>query len=341
MTAGAQEDAPLTESWLLSLEILRQACRETGDAFEILDPASRFLARVTRAGRSFVASAGLSTIYPLNSHAAAELARDKAYCVDVLASAGLAVVPGARFYADAADASRFSQGQSPADALAWAEWRGYPFFAKLNRGAHGKLARRIGSANALLAYLAEARAFDHMVLLQPIVEAPEARVFIVEGRARFVYRRTPMTLRGDGQRSIGALLASHLADPRLAAEPTALEAAATALARLAKDRRALGDIPGPSEPVLVAEAANLAQGGRLEALDLDPGPELQAWARRVAEASGLRIFGADVFYERLEDPSSFQVIELNGNPSLAGLWRAGHRDVCLAIWRDVLDAQFA
>jgi cyanophycin synthetase len=324
----------------LSLEILRQACEATGDRFESLDPASRFLARVTRGSNSFIASAGLSTVYPLNSHAAAELARDKAYCADVLSAAGVATIPGARFYTDATDADRFAKGQSPADALRYAEARGYPLFAKLNRGAHGRLARRIDDANTLIAYLQEARGFDHMILLQPVIEAPEARIFVLNGRARFAYRRARLTLRGDGKRTISEILAAHLQDHRLAAEPTALEAAASALAKLAKQRRALGDVPAAEEPILTADAANLAQGGALEELDLAPGPAVQAWVARVAAATGLRIFGADLFYERLDDPSTFKVIELNGNPSLTGLWRAGRRDACLAIWRDVLDLEF-
>jgi D-alanine-D-alanine ligase-like ATP-grasp enzyme len=337
--------APLTASWLLSLEILRQACEVTGDRFDSIDPASRFLARVSRGDESFVASAGLSTVYPLNTHAAAELARDKAFAADVLTAAGIAAVPGARFYVDAADARRYapnaeSSGQSPADALAYAEGYGYPLFAKLNRGAHGRLARRIDDPEALIAFLREARAFDHMILLQPVIEAPEARIFVLEGRARFLYRRTRMTLRGDGERTIGEILADHLKDPRLASEPTALDAAAAALARFARERHALGDVPAAGETVLVADAANLAQGGALAALNLAPPDAVHAWAAEVAAASGLRIFGADVFFERLDDPSTFQVIELNANPSLSGLWRAGERDAALAIWRDVLDLHF-
>ncbi len=340
MNEAPLADSPLTASWLLSLEILRQACAATGDRFESIDLAARFLARVTRGPNSFVASAGLSTVYPLNSHAAAELARDKAYCADVLSAAGIATIPGARFYTDAADAGRFANGQSPADALRYAEAQGYPLFAKLNRGAHGRLARRIEDANALIAYLQDARAHDHMILLQPVVDGPEARIFVLDGEARFAYRRTRMTLRGDGERTVGEILAAHLQDPRLASEPTALDAAASALAKLARRRRALGDIPAAGEPVLTADAANLAQGGALEALTFEPGAAVQAWVAKVAAASGLRIFGADVFYERLDDPSTFQVIELNGNPSLTGLWRAGHRDACLGIWRDVLDLTF-
>lgn len=333
-------EGPLTEPWLLSLEILRQACEATGDRFESLDPTSRFLARVSRGPKSFIASAGLSTVYPLNSHAAAELARDKAYCADVLAAAGIATIPGARFYTDATDAGRFAKGQSPADALRYAEAQGYPLFAKLNRGAHGRLARRIDDANALIAYLHDARAYDHMILLQAVIDGPEARIFVLDGKARFTYRRARMTLRGDGRRTIAEILAGHLQDPRLAAEPTALEAAAAALGKLARSRRALGDIPAEGEPVLVADAANLAQGGTLEDLTFDPGPSVQEWVAKVAAASGLRVFGADVFYGRLDDPETFQAIELNGNPSLSGLWRAGHREAALTIWREVLDLAF-
>jgi cyanophycin synthetase len=328
-------------TWPPSLEVLREACAATGDRIESIDPGTNFLAKVTRGERSYVADAGLGTVYPLNAHFAAELARDKAHTADVLNAAGVPAIEGARFYTQAADAGRYAEGRTPADAVAHAEAQGYPLFAKLNRGAHGRLARRIGTPNELIAYLREARAFDHMILLQPLVTAPEARVFVLDGRARFLYRRERLTLVGDGRRTIAEILADHLRDPRLADEPTGLDAAAATLARLSRDRRALGDVPGLGEPVYAADAANLARGGRLADLDLAPSQAVHAWASRAARASGLRIFGADVFFERLDDPASYRVIELNANPSLTGLWRAGERVAALAIWKDVLEGYFA
>jgi cyanophycin synthetase len=325
----------------LSLEILRSACTESGDGFELIDPSTPFLARVTRGSRSFLADAGLGTLYPLNPHFAAELARDKAYTADVLAQAGVAAIESARFYTDAADGGRYSAGRTPADALAYAQTHGYPLFAKPNRGSHGRLARRIDDADGLIAFLREARAVDHMILLQPVVTAPEGRIFVLDGRARFAYRREKLLVVGDGRRTLAELLADHLRDPALAREPTGLVAIAETLARLARERRALGDVPAAGEIVLAADAANLAQGGRMAELDLAPSDAVHAWAARVAAASGLRIFGADVFYGRLDDPGTYRVIELNANPSLSGLWRAGERDAARAIWRDVLDLYFA
>jgi hypothetical protein len=331
----------MTDKLQLSLEILREACAATGDAFEPIDPGAHFLARVSRGDRFFFADAGLGTVYPLNAHFAAELARDKAYTADALKAAGLKAIDGARFHTDRADAGRYGTGHAPADALKHAEAHGYPLFAKLNRGAHGRLALRIDDADGLIAYLHEARALDHMILLQPLIEAPEARVFVLDGRARFLYRRERLTLVGDGRRTIAEILSVHLKAPRLAEEPTGLEAAAEILAKLARSRRALGDVPRGGEVIVVADAANLAQGGRMADLDLAPGAAVQDWAARVAAASGLRIFGADVFVERLDDPATWRVIELNANPSLSGLWRASERDAVLAIWRDVLSLYFS
>jgi glutathione synthase/RimK-type ligase-like ATP-grasp enzyme len=324
----------------LSLDILRQACALSGDRFEIVDSASSFLARVSRGEHFFFADAGLGTVYPLNSHFAAELARDKAYTADVLKAAGVAGIEGARFYADAADGGRYAKDLGPAAALRYAEALGYPLFAKLNRGAHGRLARRIEDADALIAYMREARAVEHMFLLQPLIEQPEARLYILDGRVRFLYRRDRARLTGDGARTIAELIAAHAADPRLAADPTGLDAVADLTKALSRARRALGDVPAKGEAIYAADAANLAQGGHLEALDLAPSEAVQVWAQKVAHASGLRILGADVFFERLDDPSTYRAIELNANPSLSGLWRAGGRDPVIGIWRDVLDRYF-
>lgn len=324
----------------LSLEILRQACLVTGDRFEITDQESAFMARVTRRQRSFLANAGFSTVYPLNTHAAAELAGDKAYTADVLRNAAIRVLGGQSFFTDATDAARYGTGRSPADALRFAEKLGYPVFAKLNGGAHGRLARRIADADALITYLREAREVEHLILIQPIIEQPEARVFVLNGRARFLYRRERLALVGDGQRTVGEIAGEYLRDPRIAQEPTGLHGAAQTLAKLARGRRALGDVPRAGEVVVAADAANLALGGQMLELNLAPSDAVHAWAAKVAAASHLSIFGADVFYERLDDPATWQVIELNANPSLSGLWRDGQRDAAIAIWRDVMDLYF-
>lgn len=328
----------------LSLEILRQACAATGDAFETADPDTNYMARVRRGGRFFFAGASLAPAFPLNAHFAAALADDKVHMAAALEAAGVAVVPSRTFFADPADAARYGAddraGRSPADALAYAEAAGYPLFAKLNRGTHGRLALRLSDANDLIAYMREARALDRLFHLQPVVDAPEARIFALDGRARFLYRREKLALVGDGKRTLGAILGDYLNDARFRAEPSALATTAETVLRLARAKRALGDAPAKGEVVFAADAANLSQGGALRDLALDAPDTVHAWAAKVGDATGLRVFGADVFCDRLDDPASYRVIEVNANPSLTGLWRAGEEAACLAIWTDVLDLYF-
>ncbi|MGD2133824.1 MAG: hypothetical protein PVI23_13600 [Maricaulaceae bacterium] len=325
----------------LTLEILKRACARTGDRFELFDETSAFLAKVTRADKAFYAGAALNPAYPLNTHFSTELARDKAYMADVLRRAGIATVEGGVFFTSEVNAARHDPERSPAAALAYARAQGYPVFAKLNRSSHGRLARIVAAEDGLIAYLREARDHDHLIHVQPVIDLPEARVFVVDGEARFLYRREKWRLIGDGRRSIAALLGDFIADPRLQDAPAALTAVGEAIEQLSLGERALGDVPADGEPLFAADASNLAQGGTLRDLDLSPGPAVDAWSAKLAEASGLKIFGADVFFERLDDPASYQVIEINANPSLTGLWRAGEEEACLQIWSDVLDLYFA
>ena len=313
------------------LALYREVCRRQGWSFELLDAHSGQLARISDGSRSFAVAGGRACVYPINSASAADIARDKAHTLTVLRAAGIAVPRTALVFLHDAYRAERGAGHELEDAPALAARLGYPLIVKPNDGARGHLVAEVGDWARLQAHLADIAAHSPLALLQQQLAGEEWRLFVLDGRVAFAYRRAPPRLAGDGRRTLGELLAAYNSD-----------LAARALSPLAADTpsllRALA-AAGLSRETILPEGAsfplpgrrNLAAGGAIADYTESVPPTVEAWAARAAAAIGLRVAGLDLFAPDLADPAHFTALELNANPSLMGVVRAGHRETALAI----------
>ena len=303
-----------------------RACERLGYVFTDLDDGGGYLFAVGDGTREWIGGAGWTCAYPLNAATAHGIARDKHHTATVLARAGLPTVPGALFFIEPRYAAFRAPGREMADARAWLADRGFPVFCKPNTGARGDFAEIVDSLEAFEAYAVRAAARYDAILIQPVVEADEHRVLVVDGRARFSVRRAGVALVGDGRSTVGALLEAE--NLRLAGE---------GVSPLVPADLGLADVPEAGRRVPIPGRRNIALGG--EAVDLlteVPVP-LAEIAVRAAAAVGLRVAGVDIF----ETADGLAVLEVNGNPSIASLSALGRDDLIDDIWCDVLRTWFA
>lgn len=303
-----------------------QLARELGWRVECLDPETGWLWQLERDGRRHVLLGGYA---PINDHAAAELARDKAYAGMVLARAGLRVPISARCIApgafvDALGREMFSAQRGDAPGQALAERVGWPLVVKPNAGSRGRAVNLATDAGSLGAALEQAWALDDVALVQAPVEGFDLRVDVLDGELLLAYVRRPLVLVGDGQSSVAQLHARvdpRAGDPVVAAQ---LHASVPWLQTL-----------GAAE---LREASVLEAGRRLEFrttiynLNRCCVAELvrelpAAWteyATRVGAVLGLRHCGVDLRVPWVEpgcDPLAQDVelatiLEVNGSPSV-------------------------
>jgi glutathione synthase/RimK-type ligase-like ATP-grasp enzyme len=301
------------------------AAEDCGYAFRSLDGEDGYLFEVRYGARRAVFAAGAGSPYALNDARAASIARDKAFSAEVLRQAGLPVLPGEMFFVTKRWADMRGPGREHEDALAYAKGARYPLFCKPISASNGLYAEVIESADAFGDYITRVSREHFAILMQPYVRADEHRVFVLEGRALFSYRKTTPHMVGDGARTLRALIEAMPRDPH--------EPVRKLHGRDGDGRRvALEDTPRRGEIVFLEGPANRAAGGGADALcDGAPGAMAEL-AIQAADALGLKLAAVDMF-DLSGEGSDLTVIEVNSNPMIATLEDHGRWDLIAEIWR--------
>jgi glutathione synthase/RimK-type ligase-like ATP-grasp enzyme len=306
-----------------------RAALACGYAFRSLDGDDGYLFEVRDGERRAVFAAGAGTPYALNDARAASIARDKAFCADVLREAGVPVLPGVKFFVTDRWADVRSPGRERADAIAYAATATYPLFCKPLSASNGLFAEVIDSAEEFGDYLARLPPEHFAILMQPYVRAPEYRVFVLNEQVLFSYIKTSPSVRGDGKRTLAELVA---AKPR--------EADATPLKPRGRDqlgqRVMAGDIPRLNECVILEGPANRAAGGGAGYVQDGAPPALGKIALDATAAVGLSLAAVDLF-DRVSEGGP-TVIEVNSNPMIATLEDHQRWHLIIEIWRTNIEA---
>lgn len=294
------------------------AAHRCGYGFASLDGEDGYLFEVSDGPRRAVFAAGAGSPYALNDTRAASIARDKAFCAQVLQAAGVPIVPGRMFFVTKRWSEMRGPGREPADALAFAANADYPVFCKPISASNGQFAEVIETPGAFAGYVERVSQEHFAILVQPYVSASEYRVFVLDGGAVFSYRKCPPRLIGDGVSAVSAL--------------------AGAEANRARDefgRRVAPEFILPKGATIVLDGpANRAAGGGADALREGAPAQLGELARAAADTVGLRLAAIDIFdRSAARDLSDLLVIEVNSNPMIATLEDHGRWDLIEAIWR--------
>jgi len=311
--------------------LVRQVCLQQGWHYVDLDGGEGYLFAVESGGRRVLGGSGAVCTYPTNSATAYTIARDKAFTASVLSQAGLAHVPGELWFLEEARRHLRSPGRERQDLARRAGMLSYPVFAKPNRGAHGDFAECIETADQLLDYLDRAALVHDQVLIQPLVQAAEYRVFVIGEQARFQYGKAEAGLVGDGVSDWDGLM--NALNERLVAAALSPVREAEFRAGLAAIGAFGSDLTAAGQRLTLAGRRNLATGSQPVGFRTDIDPKLAELGVAAAAALDLDVAGVDVFVPDGGDPL---VLEVNANPSFASLEVLGETDLAEALWTEIL-----
>lgn len=304
------------------------ACAEFGLVFRDLDNGSGLIFSVASADKSLHFGAGRCSWYPQNSATASTLASDKFFTGKILEAAGVPTIGGEYFFLHERYRAHRPAGHERDDALAYFRKLGASAFVKPLTGSRGDFAQRIHGETVLARYLDDVAKYYDAVLVQPIIEGIEYRIFLLDDDALYCARKHPPFVRGDGVHTLRELLSAH---------NDALRA------------RGLSPVsPGDQDPTLDAVLAkgerreipgrmNLSAGGTM-VIEPPPSDKAVALAKQAARALGLRVAAVDLFAGVGGDPDAMTVIEVNSNPSIRLLEESGRGDLILKIWHHTFSA---
>ncbi len=314
--------SPSTSSMLSAqARYARHAAAVCGYTFRSLDGADGYLFEVRDGARLATFAAGAGTPYALNDTRAASIARDKAFCAEVLRQAGVPVLPGRMFFVTKRWAEMRSPGREPEDALAFAVDAAYPFFCKPLAASNGLYAEVIDSVAEFTDYMTRVAREHFAILVQPYVRASEYRVFVLNGRALFSYRKVSPQVIGDGRSTLHELVKALTRD----AEAPPLKTRG----RDASGHPLAGTDTPPNGAVVILEGpANRAAGGGVNELRDGAQEAMAQLAMAATNAIGLSLAAVDLF----DLGDSLAVIEVNSNPMIATLEEGGRWDLITEIW---------
>jgi hypothetical protein len=304
------------------------ACAAFGLDFRDLDGGTGLIFSVASQDKLLHFGAGRISWYPQNSATASTLASDKYFASTILREAGVPALGGGYFFLHDRHRAHRPAGHERSDAMAYFMTLGGSAFVKPLTGSRGDFAQVVHGEAALARYLDEVTKYYDSVLIQPIIEGIEYRVFLLDDDALYCARKYPPFVSGDGVHTIRELLAAHNDALRARGlSPASVPAHEPSLdAVLANGERR--DIPG---------RMNLSAGGTM-VLASAPSEKAITLARQAARALGLRVAAVDMFASIGGDPDAMEIIEVNANPSIRLLEDSNRGDLILKIWHHTFSA---
>jgi len=303
------------------------ACAEFGLEFRDLDGGSGLIFSVASRDRVLHFGAGRCSWYPQNNATASTLASDKYFTSRILQEAGVPALGGEYFFLHARFRAHRPVGHERSDAIACFETLGGSAFVKPLTGSRGDFAQAIHSEAALIRYLDEVTKYYDAVLIQPIVEGSEYRVFLLDDDALYCARKYPPSVTGDGVHSFRELLAAH---------NDALRARGLSPASM-PEHPSLDAVPAKGERREISGRMNLSAWVTMVIAE-PPSGQAVTLARQAARAIGLRVAAIDMFVDIGGQPDAIEIIEVNSNPSIRLLEDSSRGDLILKIWHHTFSA---
>ena len=298
------------------------ACAEFGLTFRDLDNGSGLIFSVASREKSLHFGGGRCSWYPQNSATASTLASDKYFTSKILDAASVPVIGGEYFFLHDRYRAHRPVGHERDDAMKYFHALGAIAFVKPLTGSRGDFAQRVGGEATLLRYLDEVAKYYDAVLLQPIVEGLEYRIFLLDDDALYCARKHPPFVRGDGVHTLRELLTIH---------NDALRARGLSPVSPGDHDSSLDTVLAKGERCDIPGRMNLSAGGTM-VIEPPPSEQVVALAKQAASALGLRVAAIDLFVGIGGEASAMTVIEVNSNPSIRLLEESDRGDLILKIW---------
>ncbi len=308
---------PMKRVKFLASTIVAEVAPELGLEVHI-EPKYGYVGQIkTKDGRYFYFR---NTSFDLNGQGSSDNAKDKGYASYFMKRLGYPVPIGKAFYSDKWVKITKSK-QNIKEACKYAQNLGYPLIVKPNSKSQGVGIEKVYTEKDLISALRVVfnDVKDHVAIVQRFIEGSDYRIVTLDKEIIAAYRRLPLSVVGDGVKSIRQLLESKQKQFSKIGRDTIIKLDDPRITRKMKRLRLNYDtVVGKNEVVQLLDNANLSTGGDAEDVTEIMHQSYKAMAIKLAHDMGLRYSGIDIITKSPIEESirDYFVIEINAAAGL-------------------------
>lgn len=255
------------------------------------------------------------TTFPLNDLGASAIARDKGNTTFFLKKMGYPVPKGRAFYSEAWG-KQIGSKETVKEALKYAQKIVWPVIIKPNDASGGELVFLCNNGEEFLHAVGLITLKHDIFVVQEYVQGFDYRLLVLDGEVVASYQRLPLSIVGDGSKTIMKLL--EVKKVKQNNHTDVLNA--RILATLHQQKLKWNTVLEKGRMVELLPSANLSSGGR--ALDVleNLHNDWKKNAQKIAHDLDLRYCGIDIISQKLlsEKPCKYVVLEVNAAPGISG-----------------------
>jgi D-alanine-D-alanine ligase-like ATP-grasp enzyme len=280
----------------------------------------------------------------LNRMGASDIARDKDYAKFFMKSMGYPVIYGKAF-CSRKWAKAINSKETFAHAYSYAKKLGWPVILKPNSSSQGRGVTKVHTRIEFEDAWRRIEKVDNMILVEKYTKGDDYRIVVLDGKVISAYRRTPLSIIGDGKSTIAELLEKKQRIFKKAGRDTIIKV--NDLRILAKLRRAgltFKRILPEGKLVYLLDNANLSGGGDSVDVTREISEGFKKLAVHLTRDMGLRLCGVDIITQtsisNMPTKGGYWIIEINSAPGLdhyASIGKA-QEQIVEAMYLEVLKA---
>lgn len=301
----------------LASKIVAEVASELGLRVHI-EPQYGYVGQIkTKDGRFFYFR---NTSFDLNGQGSSDNAKDKGYASYFMKRLGYPVPREKSFYSDKW-AKITKSTQNMLSACKYAKMLRYPVIVKPNSKSQGVGIEKVYIEKELISAIKFVfnDIKDHVALIQEFIEGSDYRIVTLDQEVIAAYRRLPLSIIGDGVKSIRQLLELKQKKFNKIGRDTIIKFDDPRVIRKMKRLKLNYDtVVEKNRTIQLLDNANLSTGGDAEDVTETMHPSYKAMALKLTHEMGLRYGGIDIMTKSpIESPiGNYTVIEINAAAGL-------------------------
>lgn len=263
----------------------------------------------------------------LNPVGAASIANDKGYANFFMKQLGYRTVPHSKvFYSTEWGRAIGKTDQGVKAAVLHAKAIGFPVIVKPNDGSQGRGVAKVSSERELRSALKNIFSYHNVAIVEQLVRGRDYRVVVLDDQVIAAYERIPLSVVGDGKRTIAQLLTLKQKQHALAGRGKTFTLTDRRIVeKLVKRRLSLQSVLPTGESLALLASANLSTGGESVDVTGTVAPKFAQLAVALTKDMGLRLCGVDLMIDGNISVYTKKnwILEINAAPGLEHYAKSG------------------